>query len=277
MKVSEMEAEYFPPKEDVVLQNEAPTDLYILVSGSVEMLTNINGNEKPFTVRTAELSQILRLSNTSLINIFEANKEDGQTVMSNLFLKLKAQGSDEYGDTNTGNICSNLFGREKGDDLKAPRNKVEFKSMEKIESWNSRYSAIAEEDHTKLHSATYEGNSDIVKIQLENSDANLEVASGWEQKASLLQETKKDIHELYTRKTPDDQKLKADEEETSIPTLSAQKTHKTEDATRITIHNKHFQNGSEERSKLILLPDTIEELLRIAGKIPYHQVSYGHT
>lgn len=28
-----MEAEYFPPKEDVILQNEAPTDLYILVSG----------------------------------------------------------------------------------------------------------------------------------------------------------------------------------------------------------------------------------------------------
>lgn len=30
-----MEAEYFPPKEDVILQNEAPTDLYILVSGTV--------------------------------------------------------------------------------------------------------------------------------------------------------------------------------------------------------------------------------------------------
>lgn len=30
-----MDAEYFPPKEDVILQNEAPTDLYILVSGAV--------------------------------------------------------------------------------------------------------------------------------------------------------------------------------------------------------------------------------------------------
>ncbi|RZC82361.1 hypothetical protein C5167_045149 [Papaver somniferum] len=29
--VSEMKAEYFPPKEDVILQNEAPTDFYILV------------------------------------------------------------------------------------------------------------------------------------------------------------------------------------------------------------------------------------------------------
>lgn len=34
-KVSEIEAEYFPPKEEVILQNETPTDLYILVSGVV--------------------------------------------------------------------------------------------------------------------------------------------------------------------------------------------------------------------------------------------------
>ena len=30
-----MKAEYYPPKEDVILQNEAPTDFYILVSGAV--------------------------------------------------------------------------------------------------------------------------------------------------------------------------------------------------------------------------------------------------
>lgn len=35
LKVTEMKAEYFPPKEDVILQNEAPTDLYILVTGAV--------------------------------------------------------------------------------------------------------------------------------------------------------------------------------------------------------------------------------------------------
>lgn len=29
-----MKAEYFPPKEDVILQNEAPTDFYILVTGA---------------------------------------------------------------------------------------------------------------------------------------------------------------------------------------------------------------------------------------------------
>lgn len=30
-----MKPEYFPPREDVILQNEAPTDLYILVTGAV--------------------------------------------------------------------------------------------------------------------------------------------------------------------------------------------------------------------------------------------------
>jgi|APAra0007618257_1042622.scaffolds.fasta_scaffold06762_5 hypothetical protein len=34
LQVSEMKAEYFPPKEDVILQNEAPTDFYILVNGT---------------------------------------------------------------------------------------------------------------------------------------------------------------------------------------------------------------------------------------------------
>lgn len=34
LKVTEMKAEYFPPKEDVILQNEAPTDFYIFVTGA---------------------------------------------------------------------------------------------------------------------------------------------------------------------------------------------------------------------------------------------------
>jgi len=33
-QVSEIDAEYFPPREDVILQNEAPSDVYILVSGA---------------------------------------------------------------------------------------------------------------------------------------------------------------------------------------------------------------------------------------------------
>lgn len=36
-----MRAEYFPPKEDVILQNEAPTDLYILATGAVVKLDSL--------------------------------------------------------------------------------------------------------------------------------------------------------------------------------------------------------------------------------------------
>lgn len=30
-----MKGEYFPPREDIILQNEAPTDMYIMVTGAV--------------------------------------------------------------------------------------------------------------------------------------------------------------------------------------------------------------------------------------------------
>jgi len=42
-----MKAEYFPPKEDVILQNEAPTDFYILVTGAVVSVQLIYVNNVP--------------------------------------------------------------------------------------------------------------------------------------------------------------------------------------------------------------------------------------
>jgi hypothetical protein len=34
-QVSEMKAEYFPPKVEIILQNEIPTEFYVLVTGAV--------------------------------------------------------------------------------------------------------------------------------------------------------------------------------------------------------------------------------------------------
>ncbi|GJT62104.1 potassium channel AKT1-like protein [Tanacetum coccineum] len=109
--VSEMKAEYFPPKEDVILQNEAPTDFYILVTGAVELIVTRNGVEhtvgeankgelcgeigvlcyRPqlFTVRTKRLSQLLRLNRTTFLNIIQANVGDGTVIMNNLLQHLK--------------------------------------------------------------------------------------------------------------------------------------------------------------------------------------------
>ncbi|CAI0416764.1 unnamed protein product, partial [Linum tenue] len=106
LKVSEMKAEYFPPKEDVILQNEAPTDMYFLVSGVVEHIVHKNAIEhvvgeartgdvvgeigvlcyRPqlFTVRTKRLSQLLRLNRTSFLNLIQANVGDGTIIMNNV-------------------------------------------------------------------------------------------------------------------------------------------------------------------------------------------------
>ncbi|ONI34141.1 hypothetical protein PRUPE_1G464600 [Prunus persica] len=43
---SEMKAEYFPPKFDIILQNEIPTDFYILVFGALDVLQYKNGTEQ---------------------------------------------------------------------------------------------------------------------------------------------------------------------------------------------------------------------------------------
>ncbi|PIN13562.1 K+-channel ERG [Handroanthus impetiginosus] len=111
--VSEMRPEYFPPREDIILQNEAPTDLYILVNGAVDLISHRSGAERVvgdlkagdvcgevgvlcyrpqvFTVRTKRLSQLLRLNRTALLSILQANVGDGTIIMNNLLEHLKEQ------------------------------------------------------------------------------------------------------------------------------------------------------------------------------------------
>lgn len=43
---------------------------------------------QPFSVRTTEISQILRLTRTSLVNIMQVNKEDGHVIMNNLSMVI---------------------------------------------------------------------------------------------------------------------------------------------------------------------------------------------
>ncbi|KAE8669154.1 Potassium channel AKT1 [Hibiscus syriacus] len=112
----EMKAEYFPPKEDVILQNEAPTDFYILVTGAVDLLVPKNGVEQVvreakagdifgeigvlcyrpqlFTVRTKRMCQLLRLDRATFQNIIQVNVGDGTIIMNNLLQHLKDIGDD---------------------------------------------------------------------------------------------------------------------------------------------------------------------------------------
>ncbi|CAL9152153.1 unnamed protein product, partial [Musa hybrid cultivar] len=104
--VSEMKAEYFPPREDVILQNEAPTDLYIVVTGVMDLIDHRSGAEQvcrvaktgdvageigvlccrpqAFTARTRSLCQLLRLNRTTFLSVVRSNVGDGTTIVNNL-------------------------------------------------------------------------------------------------------------------------------------------------------------------------------------------------
>ncbi|XP_009393618.2 potassium channel AKT1 [Musa acuminata AAA Group] len=114
--VSEMKAEYFPPREDVILQNEAPTDFYVLITGIMDLIDHSSGTEqivqlaksgdlvgeigvlcyRPqlFTARTRSLCQLLRLNRTTFLSIVQSNVGEGTKIVSNLLQYLKDQNSD---------------------------------------------------------------------------------------------------------------------------------------------------------------------------------------
>ncbi|GAA0174858.1 ion channel [Lithospermum erythrorhizon] len=129
--VAEMKAEYIPPREDVIMQNEAPDDIYIIVSGEVEMIECEMEKEhvvwalksgdmfgevgafccqpQGFTYRTKTLSQLLRVTTTTLIQAMKTRRNDNITMIKN-FLQhhrklrdirlgdLILEGADEDGD-----------------------------------------------------------------------------------------------------------------------------------------------------------------------------------
>ncbi|XP_012568654.1 potassium channel AKT2/3 isoform X2 [Cicer arietinum] len=109
--VAKMTAEYIPPREDVIMQNEAPDDVYIIVSGEVEIIDS--GIEKErvlgtlqtgdmfgevgalccrpqnFTYRTKTLTQLLRLKTNTLIEAMQTRKEDNIQILKNFLQHFK--------------------------------------------------------------------------------------------------------------------------------------------------------------------------------------------
>lgn len=105
-----MTAEYLPPREDVVMQNEAPEDVYVIVSGEVEMIDSENEKERvvgalqsgdifgevgalccrpqDYTYRTKSLSQLLRLKRNDLVQAMRSQHEDKITMIKN-FLQVR--------------------------------------------------------------------------------------------------------------------------------------------------------------------------------------------
>nr|KYP36570.1 Potassium channel AKT1 [Cajanus cajan] len=104
-EVTDMKAEYFPPKEDVILRNEAPTDFYNFVTGAavageveLEDLVGEIGvlcyRPQVFTIRTKQLIQILSLNRTTFLNIVHSTLGDGTIIMSNFAPESRYSGMD---------------------------------------------------------------------------------------------------------------------------------------------------------------------------------------
>ncbi|XP_006349369.1 potassium channel AKT2/3 [Solanum tuberosum] len=103
--VADMKAEYIPPREDVIMQNESPDELYIIVSGEVEMLESEMENEQTvwtfksgdmigevgafccrpqsYTYRTKTLSQLLKIRTSNLIEAMKTRQEDNIIMIKN--------------------------------------------------------------------------------------------------------------------------------------------------------------------------------------------------
>lgn len=336
-----MEAEYFPPTEDVILQNESPTDLYILVTGAVNFVHYNDGNDQvvlgkasavdtfgefgvlyhvlqPFTVRTTELSQILRVNKTSLMNVLQANPGDAQIIMDNLLTRLKGHEGFgfEYPHTDHGLVLHELL--HGGNTVECAshgctNNSYGCSLMHEGEHINIRDSQnnnmIPEDGKSDLHAAVlplHKGKLDIVEILLER-DAKAKNPNniGWTQKALVQQLKNKSVSDhtmnCESGKKLDEHRIEIIEpqilklggngstrnsKQDGIRTINSplEKVYTNSNSRnsncqgeiemarftkkRVTIHSPSGWRSSshEQHGKLIILPDSLEELLKIAGE-----------
>ncbi|WZZ13971.1 hypothetical protein YC2023_107060 [Brassica napus] len=241
--VSDIDAEYFPPKEDIILQNEAPTDLYILVSGSVvselywlsNFTAHVDGQDQiqgkavvgdmfgeigvlcyrpqPFTVTTTELSQILRISRTSLMSAMHVHAEDGRAIMNNLFKKIRGQQSIAIEDTTNNdqeNINFQLMGWEEWMESRKDANGLDVTE------------STSDNGEKAIMDATHKGDTETIKKLVKHQHCS-----------------------------------------SSIQTKPCRGKDK-----RVTIHMLSQEKDLSQchNGKLILLPKSIEELVILAGE-----------
>ncbi|XP_058095323.1 potassium channel KAT3-like isoform X2 [Magnolia sinica] len=268
--VSEMQAEYFPPKEDVILQNEAPTDIYILVSGSVDLISYKDGSDQvqgkavagevfgeigvvhhrpqPFTVRTCELCQILRLKGTPLMNIIQANLEDGSIVMSNLLQQLKGLESVGFGDPNADPKAL----LEEFIDGGVNMNKADASGrMAKAVSkrWKPKDICNLLECRENTNTNLKDHIIEITGSQVNNKDRN-----------STSQIRRNKGHRFAKSQ------LSEIENDSRLNSNNGKFLKSTNKRVAIHMHLQETNASWEQLGKLIILPESLEELLRIGGQ-----------
>ncbi|XP_009616640.1 potassium channel KAT3 isoform X1 [Nicotiana tomentosiformis] len=298
--VPEMEAEYFPPKEDVILQNEAPTELYIIVTGAVDLLADINGNEQiigkavagesfgeigvlfgrpqPYAVRTTQLSQILRLKTTTFLNIIRANPEDEQIIMKNLVLKLQSFGGFDFVDQESEQnlVFNDSLNVGQKDECSphvlqqdTPLVSINIQNLEARVKKQVENEGDSNEDHQldakrwiAITQAEDEGNKSMNELL-----SNLENENELNEKKGNFIRLDEEIRSSQFKNSRNEVpccSYSSNRRSTSTSCIGAKGTKSTKK--RVTIHMKKNNSLKEHYGKLIILPDTLEELFKIAGE-----------
>ncbi|XP_076897406.1 potassium channel KAT3-like [Bidens hawaiensis] len=329
--VSEMEAEYFPPKEVVILQNEIPTNLYIIVTGAVDIISQKDGHDQiigkvgsgemfgetgvlyntpqPFMFQTSEISQILRMDGSALLRIIHTNTQDGFVIMNNFYMKLKGLESIGHRGLAMENSSTDVHNYRNENQVTWESSNIDYlnsedtKKQEQINKSKSNKNEInvdlpAEEGQTALHVAVKQGHLEMVKLLLEGgANANKPDAKGCTPISLAKQQGNKIIYNLLlsheNKKT--EHRIDLFEPETTnsktsqySPTTSRDpscSTSFTEPASvssssaschpdkkvkklmkRVTIHANFKSMSEKQLPKFIVLPDSLEDLLNIAGE-----------
>ncbi|KAK4740980.1 hypothetical protein SAY87_024568 [Trapa incisa] len=185
--VVKMKAEYIPPKEDVIMHDEAPDDVYIIVSGEVEIIDCEMGKEQlvgtlqsgdmfgevgalccrpqDFTFRTKTLSQLLRLKTTALIDAMQSKQENNIPILKNFLQHHK-----ELKDLKIGNILAE--GGEEQDDPNMSANLLTVASTGNAAFLDELLKARLDPDigdskgRTPLHIAASHGHEECIWVLL---------------------------------------------------------------------------------------------------------------
>ncbi|XP_076902857.1 potassium channel KAT3-like [Bidens hawaiensis] len=305
--VSEMEAEYFPPKEVVILLNEIPTNLCILVTGAVDIIAQkdgqdqiigkvvpgemfgetgvLNNTPQPFTYQTSEISQILRMEGSKLLRIIHTNTQDGFIILNNFYKKMKGL-SMENSSTDLHNYRDESQVTWESSDVEY-LNTSDINKKEQINHHISNKNEMkvnipAEEGQTALHVAVNKGHLEMVRLLLEGgANVNKPDVRGCTPKSLAKQQENKNIYDflLSHENKKNEHKIEFIEHDTrhlpktnKDPCCSTSCTEPTDakvkkQMKRVTIHASFQKNMPEKKlPKLIILPDSLEELLIIAGQ-----------
>lgn len=193
--VTEMKPEYFPPREEIILFNEAPSEFYIIVNGSADVLTMKDASEQilvtastgdvigeigvlcympqPFTIRSRKLSQLLRLDRSVFMNVVQSFREDGQRIVDNLLRRLRESDDPRFEELSTEIEALLADGGDMAISLCSVAAGGNAEVMEQLLNEGADPDKADYSGRTPLMIASTKGYLECVKILLEhNADAN---------------------------------------------------------------------------------------------------------